>query len=207
MDNNLSFKILEAYMDIDKIHDLINNKMFHFITKASELIELSEDMYQVEKTIKLNKISLKGYILDSPCCSFLKENNVLDYTIDELKSYLTKYEQSSNEDCSSYYSAISLYELLETIEKLVDDKINLEIDKLSELESSIKNISNTNSNEYEILYNQIKNNLINNYLNKNLIDDKSFNICIQILNDIFNFYISGYPDIPDEFLFNENDNN
>ena len=207
MDNNLSFKILEAYMDIDKIHDLINNKMFHFITNASELVELSEDMYQVEKTIKLNKISLKGYILDSPCCSFLKENNVLDYTIDELKSYLTKYEQSSNEDCSSYYSAISLYELLENIEKLVDDKINLEIDKLSELESSIKNINNTNSNEYEILYNQIKNNLINNYLNKNLIDDKSFNICIQFMNDIFNYYISGYPDIPDEFLFNENDNN
>lgn len=207
MDNNLSFKILEAYMDIDKIHDLINNKMFHFITNASELVELSEDMYQVEKTIKLNKISLKGYILDSPCCSFLKENNVLDYTIDELKSYLTKYEQSSNEDCSSYYSAISLYELLENIEKLVDDKINLEIDKLSELETSIKNINNTNSNEYEILYNQIKNNLINNYLNKNLIDDKSFNICIQFMNDIFNYYISGYPDIPDEFLFNENDNN
>ena len=207
MDNNLSFKILEAYMDIDKIHDLINNKMFHFITNASELVELSEDMYQVEKTIKLNKISLKGYILDSPCCSFLKENNVLDYTIDELKSYLTKYEQSSNEDCSSYYSAISLYELLENIEKLVDDKINLELDKLSELETSIKNINNTNSNEYEILYNQIKNNLINNYLNKNLIDDKSFNICIQFMNDIFNYYISGYPDIPDEFLFNENDNN
>ena len=207
MDNNLSFKILEAYMDIDKIHDLINNKMFHFITNASELVELSEDMYQVEKTIKLNKISLKGYILDSPCCSFLKENNVLDYTIDELKSYLTKYEQSSNEDCSSYYSAISLYELLENIEKLVDDKINLEIDKLSELETSIKNINNTNSNEYEILYNQIKNNLINNYLNKNLIDDKSFNICIQFMNDIFNYYISGFPDIPDVFLFNENDNN
>lgn len=207
MDNNLSVKILESYMDIDKIHDDINNKIFQFITKASELVELSEDMYQIEKTIKLNKISLKGYILDSPCCSFLKENNVLDYTITELKEYLNKYETSSNEDCSSYHIAILLYELLEEIEKLVDDKVDLEINKLSELEPLIKNISTTNSNEYEFLYNQIKSNITNNYLNNNLIDDKSFNLCIQFMNDIFNYYISGYPDIPNEFLFNENDNN
>ena len=203
MDNNLSVKILESYMDIDKIHDDINNKIFQFITKASELVELSEDMYQIEKTIKLNKISLKGYILDSPCCSFLKENNVLDYTITELKEYLNKYETSSNEDCSSYHIAILLYELLEEIEKLVDDKVDLEINKLSELEPLIKNISTTNSNEYEFLYNQIKSNITNNYLNNNLIDDKSFNLCIQFMNDIFNYYISGYPDIPNEFLFNE----
>ena len=124
MDNNFSVKILESYMDIDKLHDDINNKLFHFITKATELVESSEDMYQIEKTIKLNKISLKGYILDSPCCSFLKENNVLDYTIEELKDYLTKYETSSNEDCSSYHVAILLYELLEEIEKLVDNKVN-----------------------------------------------------------------------------------
>lgn len=207
MDNNFSVKILESYMDIDKLHDDINNKLFHFITKATELVESSEDMYQIEKTIKLNKISLKGYILDSPCCSFLKENNVLDYTIEELKDYLTKYETSSNEDCSSYHVAILLYELLEEIEKLVDNKVNLEINNLSELDPLIKNISTTNSNEYEFLYNQIKNNIANNYLNNNLIDDKSFDLCIQFMNDIFNYYISGYPDIPDEFLFNKNDNN
>ena len=114
---------------------------------------------------------------------------------------------SSNEDCSSYHVAILLYELLEEIEKLVDNKVNLEINKLSELDPLIKNISTINSNEYEFLYNQIKNNIANNYLNNNLIDDKSFDLCIQFMNDIFNYYISGYPDIPDEFLFNKNDNN
>ena len=55
--------------------------------------------------------------------------------------------------------------------------------------------------EYEYLYNEIKNELNSKYLNQNLIDDKSYGICIQILNDIFNFYISGYPDIPDEYLY------
>lgn len=203
MENNLSVKILEAYMDIDKIHDDINNKIFNFITKANELVDLSDDMYQIERTIKLNKISLKGYILDSPCCKVLEENNVSNYSIDELKQYLTKYEQTSNYDCSSYYLAISLYELLETIEKLVDNKIELEMNKLSELVPSIREIENITDNNYENLYNQIKNQLSNDYLNKNLIDDKSFNICVQIMNDIFNYYISGYPDIPEEYLYHD----
>lgn len=201
MDNNYSVKILESYMEIDKIHDSINNKMFQFITKANELVELSENMYQIEKTIKLNKISLKGYILDSPCCSFLKENNISDYTINELKNYLVRYEKSSNEDCTSYYLALSLYELLEEIEKTVDNRISLEIDKISELTNTIRKIKSTDSNEYEYLYNEIKNELNSKYLNQNLIDDKSYGICIQILNDIFNFYISGYPEVPDEYLY------
>ena len=196
MDNNYSVKILEAYMDIDKLRDSINNMLFEFINKANELVEQSEDMYQIEKTIKLNKISLKGYILDSPCCSLLKENNISDYTINELKSYLVRYEK-----CTSYYLALSLYELLEEIEKMVDNKINLEIDKISELTNTINNVKNIDSDGYEDLYNEIKNELSNKYLNQNLIDDKSYGICIQILNDIFNFYIGGYPDIPDEYLY------
>lgn len=201
MDNNYSVKILEAYMDIDKLRDSINNKLFEFINKANELVEQSEDMYQIEKTIKLNKISLKGYILDSPCCSLLKENNISDYAINELKNYLVRYEKSSNENCTSYYLALSLYELLEEIEKMVDNKINLEIDKISELTNTINNVKNIDSGGYEDLYNKIKNELSNKYLNQNLIDDKSYGICIQILNDIFNFYIGGYPDIPDEYLY------
>ena len=50
MDNNLNVKILESYVEIDKIHDDINNKIFNFITKANELVELSDDDYQIEKT-------------------------------------------------------------------------------------------------------------------------------------------------------------
>lgn len=207
MDNNLSVKILESYMDIDKIHDDINNKIFQFITKANELVELSEDMYQIERTIKLNKISLKGYLLDSPCCTFLKENNIKDYTIEDLKNYLVKYEQLNNEDCSKYYLAVSLFELLEDIENLIEDKIDLEISKIFELTPLINDIDKTNLNDYERLYNDIKKDINNKYLNQNLIDDKSFDTCMRFVNDIFNFFISGYPDIPDEYLFNEDDNN
>ena len=73
MNENLNVKILESYVEIDKIHDDINNKIFNFITKANELVELSEDDYQIEKTLMLNKISLKGYVLDSDLCNKLSE--------------------------------------------------------------------------------------------------------------------------------------
>ena len=51
MNENLNVKVLESYVEIDKIHDDINNKIFNFITKANELVELSDDDYQIEKTL------------------------------------------------------------------------------------------------------------------------------------------------------------
>jgi succinate dehydrogenase flavin-adding protein (antitoxin of CptAB toxin-antitoxin module) len=96
--------------------------------------------------------------------------------------------------------------LLEEIEQLVDNKINLEIDKISELSNKINNIKDANSNEYQKIYSEIKNDLNNYCLNQKKLDDKSYKVCTQIINDIFNFYISGYPDIPDKYLYSENAN-
>lgn len=202
MNDNLNLKILESYVEIDKIHDDINNKLFDFITKANELVELSEDDYQIEKSLLLNKISLKGYVLDSELCTQLHENNIKDYSINELKQYLAQYEKTYNADCLKYNLALSLYEQIEQIEGLVDSKIKLEINEFNNIISNINTISKIDKSEYEKLYIDSKNQL-DNYCKNEKLDDKSYNICIQILNDIFNFYISGYPTIPDEYLYHE----
>ena len=202
MDNNLNVKILESYVEIDKIHDDINNKIFNFITKANELVELSEDDYQIEKTLMLNKISLKGYVLDSDLCNKLSENNINDYSINELKNYIIQYERSFDTDYSQYLLALSLYELIEDVEKQVDSKIELEISELSNIIQSISDIKNTDKTNYENLYYNFKSQL-DDCFKENKLDEKSYGICIQILNDIFNFYISGYPNIPDEYLYHE----
>lgn len=204
MNDNLNVKILESYVEIDKIHDDINKAMFNFITKASELVNLSEDDYQIEMTLRLNKISLKGYVLDSELCTQLHENNITDYSIDELKQYLTQYEKTYNTDCLKYFLALSLYEQVEQIEKLVDSKIDLEIKELSKIVPDINNIKLSDKNKYEEIYFNIKNKL-DESLKDNRLDEKSYNICIQILNDIFNFYISGYPTIPEEYLYKADD--
>ena len=199
MNDNLNVKILESYVEIDKLHDDINKAMFNFITKANELVNLSEDDYQIEMTLRLNKISLKGYVLDSELCTQLHENNITDYSIDELKQYLTQYEKKYNTDCLKYLLALSLYEQIEQIEQLVDSKIDLEIKELGKIISGITTISNVDKSEYEKLYTNLKNQLDEYYTNQKL-DEKSYNICVQILNDIFNFYINGYPNIPNEYL-------
>ena len=142
MSENFNLKIFFSSIEIDKIQDEINNKMFNFITNANQLVELSEDDYQIEKTIKLNKISLKSYILDSTCCSSLRENNTTNYSIEELKKFFDKYEKIYNEDLSKYHLALSLYEMLEEIEKLVDKKIDLEISEISKIFNGIRNIKN-----------------------------------------------------------------
>lgn len=204
MNHDFSLKILEFYVEIDKIHDDINNKIFNFITRANELVELSEDDYQIEKTFKLNKISLKGFILDSSCCISLNDNNITNYSIQELKNYLMQYEKKFSEDCSKYYLAISLYELIEDIERLVDSKINLEIKGLTEVVPNINNIKIVDKTKYEEIYLISKKQLDEHFRNSRL-DEKAYNICIQILNDIFNFYISGYPTIADEYLYKNDD--
>lgn len=202
MENDLSLKIQKSYVEIDKIHNDINNEMFDFITKANELVESSEDDYQIEKTLLINKISLKGYVLDSDCCIELAENKINNYSIDELKNYLIQYEKSFNVDNSRYLLALSLYEQIENIEDLVDNKINLEIEYLSKVISDVNDIKNASKKEYEKIYYDIKIQL-ENYFKDNKLSKEAHNICIQILNDIFDFYISGYPSIPDEYLYHE----
>ena len=202
MNNNLNVKILESYVELDKINNDINNKMFDFITKANELVELSEDDYQIEKTLMLNKISLKGYILDSDLCKQLIENSINYYSINELKNYIMQYEKTFNTYYSQYLLAISLYELIEDIENQVDFKIELEIRELSNVIQSISDIKTTDKTNYENLYYNFKSQL-DDFFKENKLDEKSYGICIQILNDIFDFYISGHPNIPDEYLYHE----
>lgn len=202
MSENLSLKILESYVEIDKMQNKINKEIFNFIAKANELVELSKDEYQIEKTFMLNKISLKGYILDSDCCIELHDNNISNYSIDELKNYLIQYKKYFNNNYSNYLLALSLYEIIENIEKQVDSKINLEISELSNIVSNIKDVKNVSKDEYESLYYKLKTQ-VDSYFKNNKLDEKSYNVCIQILNDIFNFYISGYPNIPDEYLYHE----
>ena len=153
MDNNLNLEILKSDVEIDKINNDINDKIFNFITKANEFVELSEDDYQIEKTLMLNKISLKGYVLDSDLCNKLADNNITDYSIDELKNYLSQYKKFD----SSLFLALSLYELILNIEKQVDSKIELEIKELSNIIQNISDINNTDKTNYKNLYYNFKN--------------------------------------------------
>ena len=56
--------------------------------------------------------------------------------------------------------------------------------------------TNIDKNKYQDLYNRLLEQIKVKYLDNNLIDDKINNYVVQILNDIFNYYLYGNKEIP-----------
>ena len=207
LENKQSVSILETYIEVENYNKLIDEKLFNFVKECLKLEELSNHEYEIQRTLKLNKIYFQGYVSETNACSYLRKGNYTECSFEQLRNFLNNYEQQyPSDDLTPYYKALELYEIADDIEQTIDDKIKLEMMKLYELDQTIDSIVDIDKNELEKIYYIVKDNIVNNYLNNNLMDDKSFNICIQMMNDVFNYYISGYPDIPDEFLHNEKDN-
>lgn len=189
---------------LDKINNNFSSMLSKFVIDASNLVELSEDDYQIEKTFKLNKISLKGFVLESPCCVLLKDKGFNDYSIDELKSYLIQYENQFNEDCYKYQLALRLYELIEEMETLYDLKIQCELDIVKQVVRDIKDIQSIEKSQYEQYYWNWKS-LINGYCVNNQLNESILNMYLLYLNDICSYHLNGYPAIPEEYIKQNND--
>lgn len=184
-------KIIEIYQKKEKADEKITNLINDFLTKAHELVTLSNDFYQIEKTIRLNKISLKDYLLNSEICKYLEETNNVFYTLNDLKRYITTYEKVNNMELTSYTMAINLYEELEKIEKLEDRKIEYELESLIPFIKDLENLKSLTS-DYQTLYNSCLNNLKIAYLDKGLISQSNYQYLRYILGDIFNYYEKGH---------------
>ena len=193
---NIGIEILEIFTEKQNYDEKYNNLMFSFVTKAYELVDLSQDLYQLEHTIKLNQISLKDYILNSEICSFLKNNNINNYSIEDLREFMKKYEIQNISDITSYKLALELYEKLDEIKSIENAKIDYEINRMSNILEDISNVENIDKDKYQDLYNHLLEQIKVNYLDNNLIDDKINNYVVQILNDIFNYYLYGNKEIP-----------
>ena len=191
-----SLKMFEVYEKIESLNNEIDGSLTDFIIHANQLVELSEDDYQIEKTIRLNKISLKDYILNSSCCLTLKENDITHYSLEELEQFLVQYEERFHEDLSRYYLAISLYQQLENIESLVNSKIEMEITAVSYYYGDIQLIKKQDKKEYETLYGAIKEAIAIDYKHDKLTHQE-YLIYIKLVDDIFEFYNIGYPNFFD----------
>lgn len=193
---NIKGEILEIFAEKQNYDEKYNSLMFDFLTKAYELVELSEDLYQVENTIKLNQISLKDYILNSEICNFLKKNNFNNYSIEDLKEYMQKCENQNISNIASYKLALELYEKLEEIKDIEKSKIDYEISRMGNLLDNVSKIESVTKDKYQALYNDLLQQVKVKYLDNNLIDDKTNNYVMKILNDIFNYYLYGNKEIP-----------
>ena len=109
---------------------------------------------------------------------------------------MQKYENQNISDITSYKLALELYEKLDEIKNIENAKIDYEINRMSNILQDISNVENIDKDKYQDLYNRLLEQIKVKYLDNNFIDDKINNYVVQILNDIFNYYLYGNKEIP-----------
>ena len=164
---------------INEYNEKIKEKQNRIIQLGKKLEEESDGEYLIEKSIILNRISLKNYLLNSPCCKSLEEENIVNYTASDLKNYLIKSDSSP-----TYLLALSLYFNVNELKDLIDEKIDKEIDIISKYDKDINKVKIIDKNEINDLYNNIMNSLSH--------EQKRDKLKI-LLEDIIDFYLNGYP--------------
>ncbi len=184
----------KVVLEIYQLNNTIQEKLQDFVTGCYALKDSSAGEYQLQKTIELNKIYFQGYVLNSKLCTDLKSRQINDYSLTDLKDYINKNFNTFEEDYSSYYQALELYEKANVIEELIDKKIETEIDFLGYFDDEIKLLKyeEVAKDKLPSFYKNIKDKLIKSFQEHN-IDDITKNNYINFLNDIFEFFWSGYP--------------
>lgn len=188
--------VKEIILKVSAYNKQIEEQLEDFTTGCYTLKETSAGKYQVQKTTLLNKIYLQGYILDSKLCRQFKANNITNYSLTNLKDYITKNYNNLDTDYTSYYQALSLYEKANNLEELIDNKIELEIDLLSNYEKDIEKLKYQELKKEQLVafYKEIKEKLVKKLTN-NIMASQTKNSILIILNDVFEFLWSGYPTI------------
>ena len=67
---------------------------------------------------------------------------------------------------------------------------------MGKLLDNINNVKNIDKDKYQELYKDLLQQVKVKYLDNNLIDNRLNNYVVQILNDIFNYYLYGNKEVP-----------
>ena len=155
--------ILNIYNKKNEYDNQYDKLVFEFMSKAEVVVTITNGIYQIENSIRGNKISLKDYILNSDLCNTLESRGIKNYSKDELKRYMEK------------------------IENLENEKIEYEVNSMKKYLKGFNNINNTSKNNLKELYGSI----ISELKSKNF-DKQANDYFTIIINDIFAFYFSGH---------------
>lgn len=183
--------IKDVYIKSREYLNQYGTLLYEFLMKAYELVGLSKDLYQVEKTLILNKISLKDYVLNSEVCLYLKANNISNYSIEDLKRYIDDYEKQNMKDLHPYKVALDLYEMLEQIEKLEVEQIDYEFNNLCTIFDDLKGFKSEVKDKCDEIYSKVVNEVnFHNY------SDDTKSLIMTMLGEIFNYYKYGNKMVP-----------
>lgn len=187
-------QILNVCIDYITYNENYEKMLNQFIKKGMDLKNITDGIFRIEKSLYLNKVSLKGYILNSDACKELKNQNIVNYSIDELKQYIEQYKNIKG-DISNIEKALNLYIELLSMEQFIEKSLEQIANKINNI---LKDNLLINKNGDSLLIrdelssnNLIVNQKINNLLNNNMIDNEIKEYLTIIINEYFNYYISG----------------
>ena len=174
-------ELYNYHMDFENV---FMNYLSRFYNEAEKLVTLSNGKYQIEKNIKLNKISIKGYILDS---DIIKKFNLDEFRLFELKQYLNNIK---SDDKYNKMVAIKLYEILDNMEQVELNQISNSLYYIQMITGSLFEEEIEDKSNLSTSYNNLLN-IINNYKKSNILNDDLYNKTIYCLNFLFNYYVNG----------------
>lgn len=174
-------ELYNYHMDFENV---FMNYLSRFYNEAEKLVALSHGKYQIEKNIKLNKISIKGYILNS---DIIKKINLDEFRLFELKQYLNNIK---SDDKYSIMVAIKLYEILDNMEQVELNQISNSLYYIQMITGSLFEEEIEDKSNLSTSYNNLLN-IINNYKKSNILNDDLYNKTIYCLNFLFNYYVNG----------------
>lgn len=174
-------ELYNYHMDFENV---FMNNLSRFYNEAEKLVTLSNGKYQIEKNIKLNKISIKGYILDS---DIIKKFNLDEFRLFELKQYLNNIK---SDDKYNIMVAIKLYEILDNMEQVELNQISNSLYYIQMITGSLFEEEIEDKSNLSTSYNNLLN-IINNYKKSNILNGDLYNKIIYCLNFLFNYYVNG----------------
>lgn len=193
--NELEKMIYQIYTLKAESDEKYINKLVKITTLAEELEKLTEGLYRLEKTTYLNKISIKGYVLESDICKELLAKNISNYSVDDLINYI---DSNYSEDKQNIRKLLDLYKQFDEIELLQENTIDfLEKELPKILNESLEKYHSSKDKEVEAYHQKVLDKVLSELYNTGIIDSSSYSYLIQLLNTVKNYYIFGYKPIID----------
>ena len=195
-----------------------DENLLEFINLGKELADMSNGVYQIQESLDDNKISLKGHILDSELVQDLKNKGIDEYTLSDLKTvYLPDYEVEHNTKLYETSVAINLYEQVERLESIERKEMEIIARNLKDIvgKDLISRVNENGSigrdgvtiNQSDKSIDQLKDDYTKAlkkidelYVNEGLLDLKSKNAVVFMLNKLFDYYKNGNKKISPDMI-------
>ncbi len=191
-------KIYQTILESTIQESNYKEQMKQFIQGANEMINVSGGLFQIENSLEYNKISLKGNILESDLVKNLNEKGIENFTLEDLTTFhIPSYEQEYGVNLIETKLAISLYEKIENIEKVKQKQMEIISKNLGDLlgKDIFSKISESSTIQSEVQLQENYHKAImvieKLYGNEGILDLQTKNATIQLLNQLFNYYING----------------